>query len=38
MKEKIFTKNFILVFLSTFFSAMVMYMLMATITEHAAAM
>lgn len=38
MKEKIITKNFCLVFLSTFCSAMVMYMLMATITEYAAAL
>ncbi|MBQ4339859.1 MAG: MFS transporter [Firmicutes bacterium] len=38
MKEKIVTKNFIFVFISTFFSAMVMYTLMSTITEYASAM
>ena len=38
MKEKIITKNFIFFFFSTFASAMVMYMLMATITEYAAAL
>ncbi|MCD8099138.1 MAG: MFS transporter [Oscillospiraceae bacterium] len=35
-KEKIFTKDFCLILASTFFSAMVMYMLMTTITEYAA--
>lgn len=38
MKEKIFTRNFGFTFLSMFFSAMVMYMLMATITEYATAL
>ncbi len=35
-KEKIFTKDFCLILASTFFSAMVMYMLMTTITEYVA--
>lgn len=38
MKERIISKNFIFLFASTFASAMVMYMLMATITEYAAAL
>ncbi|MBR5329483.1 MAG: MFS transporter, partial [Firmicutes bacterium] len=38
MKERIITKNFVLLFTSTFATAMVMYMLMATITEYAAAL
>lgn len=38
MKEKIITKNFILTFLSQFCSAMVMYMLLGTITEYASTM
>lgn len=35
MKEKIWTKNFVFVFIAMFFIAMVMYMLMSTITEYA---
>lgn len=35
MKERILTKNFIVTFLSLFCSAMVMYMLIGTITEYA---
>ena len=35
MKEKIITSNFIFVFVSTFCSAMVMYILMSTVTEYA---
>lgn len=38
MKERILSKNFILMFTCTFSTAMVMYMLMATITEYAAAL
>lgn len=38
MKERILSKNFILMFTATFSTAMVMYMLMATITEYAAAL
>ena len=38
MKEKIITKNFCMAFLSVFCSAMVMYMLMGTITEYATTM
>lgn len=38
MKERILSKNFILMFACTFSTAMVMYMLMATITEYAAAL
>ncbi|MBQ4596306.1 MAG: MFS transporter, partial [Firmicutes bacterium] len=38
MHEKILTKNFIFAFLSLFCSAMVMYMLLGTITEYAEGM
>ncbi len=38
MREKILTKNFIFAFLSLFCSAMVMYMLLGTITEYAEGM
>ena len=38
MKEKIVTKNFIFAFMSQFCSAMVMYMLLGTITEYAEGM
>lgn len=38
MKEKIITRNFIFAFMSTFCSAMVMYMLLGTITEYAESM
>ena len=38
MKEKIITKNFIFAFISQFCSAMVMYMLLGTVTEYAEGM
>lgn len=38
MREKILTKNFIFAFLSLFCSAMVMYMLLGTVTEYAEGM
>lgn len=38
MREKIWTRDFTLTFLSLFFCSMVMYMLMTTLTEHAAAL
>lgn len=37
MKEKILTPNFCLLFVSNFFCAIIMYMLMTTITEYATA-
>lgn len=37
MKEKILTSNFCLLFISNFFCAIIMYMLMTTITEYATA-
>ena len=38
VSEKIFTKSFFLIFLALFFTALVMYVLMSTVTEYATSM